>query len=51
MYVCMYVCMYVHITFILNYMHTHAVEKKRHGRMKKVGKAEDTVETHETLVS
>ena len=27
------------------------VEKKRHSRMKRLGKAEDTVETHETLVS
>ena len=27
------------------------VEKKRHSRMKKVGKAEDAVDTHETLVS
>ena len=27
------------------------VEKKRHSRMKKMGKAEDAVETFETLVS
>lgn len=29
----------------------HTVEKKRHSRMKRVGKAEDTVETYDTLVS
>ena len=27
------------------------VEKKRHSRMKKMGKAEDAIETFETLVS
>ena len=46
-----YVCIYVCINSMLVFNCTLAVEKKRHSRMKKVGKAEDTVDTHETLVS
>ena len=66
MYVCKYIRTYIRM-YVRTYairlyniivriylcikLSTYAVEKKRHGRMKKVGKAEDTVETHETLVS
>ena len=60
-YVCMCVCVSVH-TYVHMYISCLAssnvqsvyvcvVEKKRHGRMKRLGKAEDTVETHDTLVS